>query len=97
MLALKNRDQVVHASIPGLAKVAGITIDECEVALRAMMLPDPYSRTPDQEGRRIQKVDGGWFIINGEKYRDYMSYDERREYKRKKQQEYRKRDDEASA
>jgi len=46
------------------------------------MAPDPYSRTKDHEGRRIKECDGGWFVLNGEKYREKMNEDERREYKR---------------
>jgi hypothetical protein len=36
-------------------------------------------------------MDGGWFVVNGAKYRAMLSADERREYKAAKQAEYRKR------
>lgn len=86
MLAMKNGQQVVEAAVPGLAKRAGLTVEECSVALEKLKAPDPYSRTKEFEGRRIQEVPGGWLILNGEKYRERL---DRKEYQRIKQAEYR--------
>lgn len=91
MLAIKDRFHVVNASLPGLADAARVSMQECEEAIRILSDPDPHSRTLDNEGRRIKKCDGGWVILNGEKYRNKMSLDERREYQRIKQREYRNR------
>ena len=91
MLALKDRWHVVNASIPGLADAARISIDECEKALKILSEPDAHSRSTEFEGRRIEPCEGGWLILNGEKYRNKMSLDERREYQRIKQREYRER------
>lgn len=82
MLLMKNRLHVVEASVPGLARRAGVTLEECDVALGRLMAPDPYSRTTDFEGRRIEAVKGGWKILNGEVYKLKMGPDEMREYKR---------------
>lgn len=90
MLAMKDRDGVVNGSVPGLAKMAGVSVEECEKALEKFEGPDKYSRSQEREGRRIQKQDGGWLILNHFKYRDEKS-DYRREYNRRKQAEYRKR------
>ncbi len=79
MLALRNRHHVVEGSIPGLADCARVSIKACRAALKVLSEPDPDSRSQELEGRRIEEVDGGWFIINGEKYRRKMSEDERRE------------------
>ena len=75
MLAKANRKGDVIASVPGLAHAAHVTIPEAEEALRRFMLPDPYSRTPDNEGRRIEVIDGGWHLLNHEKYRDRENRD----------------------
>lgn len=91
MLALKNGRHEVEASIPGLAHVAGVTIEQCEAALVKFQSPDPYSRNKSYEGRRIEAVDGGWRILNGPIYQTMLSAEDRREYKRVKQSEYRKR------
>ena len=69
MLAMSDKNGEVHASIPGLARVASMSIDEAERAIGKLMSPDPYSRTPDNEGRRIAKIDGGWELLNHAKYR----------------------------
>lgn len=91
MLALRDRNHKVSASIPGLARQANVDLESCEAAVRKLESPDPYSRSKEHEGRRIEAVDGGWMILNGEKYRSKMNDDERREYQRNKQAEYRKR------
>lgn len=91
MLALKNQDHIVEGSVPGLADMARVSVQECEDALVKLRSPDPYSRTKIFDGRRIEDVDGGWKILNGEKYRSKMNADERREYFRIKQQESRLR------
>lgn len=89
MLALADRHGVVEASIPGLADLARVSVDRCRVALVELAAPDPDSRTPDLEGRRIMPIDGGWSIVNHHKFRQKMSADDRREYLRLKQAEYR--------
>ena len=82
MLAVKGRDHRVLASVPGLAAVANIPIESCRSGLEKLMSPDPDSRTKDHEGRRIAPVDGGWLVLNGEKYRNFLSKSERNEYQR---------------
>mgnify|MGYP000266679232 CR=1 FL=1 len=81
MLAKAGADGIVLSSIPGLAKDAGVSVDECIESLKVLMSPDPFSRTKDKEGRRIEEVEGGWLIINHAKYR--ARQDSRAEYYRK--------------
>jgi hypothetical protein len=69
MLAMSDKNGEVHASIPGLARVAGVSLQDCEMAIGKLLSPDEYSRTPDNEGRRIAKIDGGWELLNHAKYR----------------------------
>ena len=82
MLALKDRNGEVHASVPGLADAARVALHQCEDALRILCAPDEYSRNTAHEGRRIMPCDGGWLIVNSEYYRGKMNEEERREYKR---------------
>lgn len=89
MLALKNRDHVVEASVPGLAHVAGVKVEECRKALEDFSSPDPDSRSHEWEGRRIQEVEGGWLILNGQKYQDKMSREEIRAANARRMQIYR--------
>jgi hypothetical protein len=91
MLALSDRYGDISASIPGLAKVANVSIDATKAALKNLRKADPYSRTKDHQGRRIEEIDGGWHIFNYQKYRDMLSAEERKEYKARKEQERRDR------
>ena len=53
MLALSDADGCVEGSIVGLAHFAGIPLAECEESLKTLLAPDKYSRTTDNEGRRM--------------------------------------------
>jgi len=79
LLAMSDKNGEVQASIPGLAARAGVKIAACEAALARLMEPDVYSRTKDDEGRRIEEIEGGWFLLNHAKYRAAASDDDRRE------------------
>jgi len=91
LLAMVNKDGIVEGSAPGLATLARVSLQQAREALHALQQPDPDSRSKTDEGRRIRTVDGGWFIINHGEYRKRLSQDERREYLRLKQAEYRAR------
>jgi hypothetical protein len=69
MLIMAESDGVVTASLPGLADSARVPIDKCKDALDRLSAPDEYSRTPDNEGRRIKRVDDGWLLLNYDAYR----------------------------
>lgn len=69
MLVMADERGVVQASVGGLAARARITREECEAALAKFLGPDPDSR--DQtSGERIERVPGGWLILNHANYRD---------------------------
>jgi len=70
MLVTADADGVVEGSVPGFARVANVTVDEMRHALDILLAPDPDSRTPDHEGRRIDTIEGGWHILNFAKYRE---------------------------
>jgi hypothetical protein len=79
MMALADQHGEVMASVPGLADASRVSIQECEEALRSFLGPDPYSRTKDFDGRRIEEIDGGWSLLNHPKYRRMASKDESKE------------------
>lgn len=91
MLALKDGRGFVPAALPGLANAARVTIDECARAIAKLEAADKYSRTPDNDGRRVQRIDGGWIVLNHDKYRDKRGDEARREYQRRWQAERRRR------
>jgi len=79
MLALSDKNGEVAASIPGLARLANVDIEATEKAIEKFLSPDKYSRTKDEEGRRIVEIDGGWFILNHAKYRKMASREDEKE------------------
>lgn len=83
MLAMADRKGRVWASLPGLANRARVTLDEAEAAIKLFLSPDKYSRTSDHEGRRIEPIDGGWRLLNHEKYRSIRDEEVIKESKRK--------------
>lgn len=91
MLAMKDSHHRVWGSVPGLADMARIPIAACRAGLAKLMAPDPDSSSVEFEGRRIKAFDGGWIVLNGEKYRQRMNADERRQYCTGKQAERRER------
>lgn len=70
MLAISDACGHVDGSIPGFARLTGATIPEMEHALDRLTSPDPYSRTPDNDGRRLAPEPGGWRILNYLQYRE---------------------------
>jgi hypothetical protein len=98
LLAMADKDGVVDATVPGLARVSGLSVDDCEQALATFLAPDKLSRTKDHEGRRLEIVDGiGWRLINHEKYRYRLSAEERRDYQKRYQRDKRSRQQRAGA
>lgn len=96
LMMLKDKDGFVRGgSIAALAHIARVTPEECQTAMDLFLAPDKGSSTPDEEGRRILKVEGGWTLINHEQYR--YSTEAKREFWRQQKQEQRRKLDEAKA
>lgn len=83
MLAMADHAGRVWSSIPGLANRARVPLEAVESALETFMSPDPYSRTADFEGRRIEPIDGGWRLLNHAKYRAIRDEESIKESKRR--------------
>jgi hypothetical protein len=87
LLACADSDGYCSGSIVGFAAMARMTLEQAEAAMNRLESPDPHSRTPDHEGRRVLKVDGGWLLANYSKYREKAQKEERREYLKLKKRE----------
>jgi hypothetical protein len=70
MLATADSEGLVEGSVPGFANLARVSVDQMRAAIARLSGPDPDSRTPDHEGRRIEAAPGGWRILNYHSYRD---------------------------
>lgn len=92
MVAKKDMDEIVRGSAFNIAQWSKKTEEETLDALKVLSSPDTRRLEPQPfEGRRIEKVPEGWLILNGAYYRKLMAEAGRREYKRKKQAEYRRK------
>jgi hypothetical protein len=69
----------VHPSVIG--SLTGLGQDRARKAIAALERPDPESRTPAEDGRRLAPLDGrgwGWSVVNYGKYRAMRDEEERR-------------------
>ena len=74
------------ASVAGLARVAAVTLEQAEKAVRDLEGPDADSTTKDHEGRRILRIPGGWQITAYQAYREYRTRKQVQEAAKKKRQ-----------
>ena len=91
MLAMANQDGYVGATQKSLAVLARVSEEACEKALEIFMSPDAESRTKEHEGRRVEKVDGGWVLLNYEKHRNATNDDPAAAAARERQKRYREK------
>lgn len=84
MLAMADRDGYVWASVGGLTDRARVSSEQCLDALAILLSPDPDSRCRDYDGRRIEEVERGWFILNHGRIRDMRDEDAHRAKEREK-------------
>lgn len=66
MLALRNKDGEIFASVGGLAHQARVSRENTERALEKFKLPESDSSSRD-DGRRIEEIVGGWRLLNHER------------------------------
>ncbi len=96
MIVLCDADGTVDMTPHSIARRTGIPIEHIEAGLKILEEPDPYSRTPDQEGRRIERLDDhrpwGWSIINHAYYRALQDAETVRENNRIRKQRQRERE-----
>lgn len=80
----------------GLARVANVTVEEFRAALQILEAPDIESQDQDYGGRRIEKVEGGWQVLNYTKYRELRTREQVREADKKRRQRERAKEADAS-
>jgi hypothetical protein len=73
ILAKKDRNGMIRVAFSALRRISNIYNDpdgiKFQEAINVLESPDSESRTTEYEGRRIEKVEGGWMVLNHEKYR----------------------------
>ncbi len=91
LAAMDESGYVQFASAANVAHRARVELAEAETALTCLESPDPHSSDPENEGRRIERVPGGWMILNAAKYRDLISRSVVQEQTRIRVKNYRER------
>lgn len=101
LLAHADRFGIVDKHWRAISEETGLTHEQVKAALLTLESPDPESRSPEREGRRIIRLDEhrawGWQVVNYEKYRAIRSEDDRREANRAAQERWRNRNKPPSA
>jgi len=88
MIILCDDAGVVDLTAQAISRRTGIPIEHIEAGLEKLESEDPNSRTPDENGRRIIRLDDhrpwGWRIVNHKKYRQMASYEDKKKADRER-------------
>lgn len=73
----------VPAAGTGIVRRAGMDLEPGMAALERLGAPDSESRTPNHDGRRLVRVDGGFIVLNYMKHRekDHTAAERMRRYR----------------
>lgn len=75
-IAVMDQDGLVGlAAIGNVAQRARVSLKDAAEAVRVLESPDPESSDPEFEGRRIERIPGGWMVLNSQKYRAQVTYE----------------------
>jgi len=93
LLKLCDQNGVVDRTAEAIARRTNVPMDIVKRGIAELEKPDPKSRNPVHEGRRIVRLDEhrdwGWLIVNYEYYRNLASEEQRREKTRLRVQKFR--------
>lgn len=91
-LAVMDEDGFAQfAGVRNVAYRARVTEEAAEKALATLEGPDPESSDPDFDGRRLERVPGGWMVLNAQKYKDLVTRVVQREQTRIRVERHRER------
>ena len=98
LLAAMDEDGFAHFSaLQNLADRAKVSLEAARIAVERFQAPDPDSGNPANEGRRIERVPGGWLILNAEHYRGLFTAAIKREKTRERVARFRSKNKELDA
>ena len=79
------------ATVGNIALRANVSLDDAQAAIAHLESPDPESSDPDFAGKRIERVPGGWIVLNAKKHREMVTATVVREQTRERVRRYRDR------
>lgn len=71
--AMDDDGYAAFGSVQNLARRANVTISEADDAVGVLEGPDSHNPEQENAGRRIERVDGGWLVLNAGKYREMVN------------------------
>jgi hypothetical protein len=66
------------AAVENVARRANVSVDKAARAVEVLEAPDAESSNPAHEGRRIERVPGGWIVLNAKLYDDMIRREDER-------------------
>jgi hypothetical protein len=95
LIVLASPDGVVDMTPQAIAARTSIPVDIIAKGLEFLAQPDPHTRTPGEEGRRIVLIDDhrpwGWRLVNHAKYRGLRDLEQKRQADRERIAEKRRK------
>ncbi len=74
LIAAMDRHGIAQfACAENLALRARVDLTATKAAILAFESPDPFDPTQEFDGRRIERIEGGWLILNAKKYADMVT------------------------
>jgi hypothetical protein len=90
LLAAMDETGFAHFStLRNLAQRAFLSVEVAEPAVKILESPDPNSADKEFDGCRIERVPGGWMVLNARKYRDTVTRAEAKEKVRERVRKHR--------
>ena len=88
MIVLCDDAGTIDMTPQSIARRTGIPIEHIKEGIKILEAPDPYSRTTDHDGRRVERLDDhrpwGWTIINHNKYKMLADHEEKKKNDRER-------------
>ena len=94
LLLLADREGFVEVPVPALASRARVSLEHAIESIEVLEAPDEFSRTDEEEGRRILRITEEktlWKIVNYEFYRKMRTADQKRQYQKMYMRDWRKK------
>ena len=93
LLVLADRDGIVDMTHEAIARITNRPLAEIRETIALLEGPDPKSRSPEEGGARIRRIDQhrdwGWVIINYDRFHDMAIEEDRRAATRERVRRYR--------
>lgn len=94
LIVLSNEDGVIDMTPDAISRRTSIPLHIINAGLEHLGKPDPFTRTPGEDGKRIVPLDEhrpwGWRLVNHGKYKALRNLEQKREADRVRQAEKRK-------